>query len=389
MYRLVYLTYLVMVSSSGVTFVFLEDVESNYGIPAWGVGMISAITFVVGLFTAVVISPKGDQGSLLALGTAAFFMAIAGNATIGFATDLWAIVATRGLASAGAGIFAVAGRKALIGSTVEGSAQKLGVFVSAAVTGFIAGPALGAWLAEVGGIETPYILIAGLLAILAIPTIRWLASATIATSDVTSGSMLPLLRRAPIRAAVAGNAALFFNIGVFDSTVDEYLTDLGASNADVGLILMVVGAPLLILPSIAGRFVDRSERPAWVLVAALVVFVPILATISLWVSLAAFVVLGVVQTSMESFIFPSAARVAINETGASESALGQGLMEAIGHFAAAIAAFAGPVLYDLTDGPAGSFGTSATVAAVLAVFTARQVKQMHRTGPVAVALRPV
>ena len=259
------------------------------------------------------------------------------------------------------------------------------MFVSAAVTGFIAGPALGAWLAEVGGLEAPYLLIAILLIGLALPTIRFLAGATIATSVVTTGSMLPLLRRAPLRAAVAGNTVLFFNIGMFDSTVDEYLTDLGASNADIGLILIVIGAPLLVLPAIAGRFVDRTAQPGWVLVAALLVFVPVLATISLWAGLAAFVVLATVQTSMESFIFPSAARVAINETGAAASALGQGLMEAIGHFAAAISAFVGPMLYDLTDGPLASFGTSAVVALVLAVYTATQVSQIPRRAPLGVA----
>ena len=376
MHRLVYLTYMLMVASAGVTFVFLEDIETDYGLPAWGIGLISALGFGTAVFTSLLVSPLGDRGRLGALGGVGFAAAIVGNTWIGFATDIASISASRALAGVGAGVFSVVGRKALIGTTTEASGEKIGMFLSAAVAGFIAGPGIGAQLAEFGGIKTPYLTIAVTLSVIAVPTIRWLESVPIATSvSTTTRSMLPLLRRPGVRAAAATQVAVFFNIGVFDSIVDEYLTDLGASNARVGLVLLFVGAPLLIIPRLAGRVVDRSPRPARIMLLALTAFVPILFTLSVWVGIGVFLAFGMVQTTMESIMFPSAARVVINETGAEKSAVGQGLLDAVGQSAAVVSAFFAPILYDFTDGPLGPFLLSGSVALVLLVGSWRNIRE--------------
>lgn len=374
MYRVVYVSYLLMVASAGVTFVFLEDVETLYGLPSWGIGLIAALGFVTAVFASLFIAPLGDRGFLSALGATAFIMAIAGNLWIGFADELWSIATSRTLASMGAGVFSVVGRKALIGETTDSGAEKVGGFISAAVAGFIAGPGLGAQLSEFGGIETPYLLIAALLAVLMLPTLKWLRETPVAVSErIRTRDMLPLLGRPGVRAAVACHVAIFFNIGVFDSTVDEYLTDLGASNQQVALILLSVGAPLLFIPRLAGRFVDNAARPAMVMLIATLVFVPIISTLALWVGLAVFVVFATLQTVTESVIFPSATRVVLDETGAHRSALGTGLVDAMGSAAGTVSAFIAPVLYDATDGPLGPFGMSASMALLLAVVAWRNI----------------
>ena len=172
--------------------------------------------------------------------------------------------------------------------------------------------------------------------------------------------------------------AIFFNIGVFDSTVDEYLTDLGASNVQIGWILVLIGAPLIVLPTWAGRLVDRSHRPNFILFAATAAFVPIIFSMAIWAVLAVFIVLAFIETVTESFMFPAAARVVIDETGAGESAIGQGLLDSFGQLAGAIAAFTAPVLFDLADGPIGSFGMSTVVAAILVVFAFTQLRPSFR-----------
>ena len=362
MYRLVYLSYLCMVASAGVTFVFLEDVEQLYGIPSWGIGLISSLAFLTAVLSALLIAPLGDRGLLRALGIFAFAAAIAGNLWIGFATELWSLAASRGLGGLGVGVFAVVGRKALIGETTDGGAEKIGGFVSAAVAGFIGGPALGAWLGELGGIETPYLAISGALILLAVPTIKYLVSVPIAVSERTTvANMIPLFKSRKVRAATAGYVAVFFNIGVFDATVDEYLTGLGASNAQVGLILIIVGAPLLFIPRLAGRAVDTSSRTTQFLLIALAIFVPIVLTLGVWEGIAVFTVLAFLQTTTESVIFPAANRLVIDEAGAANSAVGTSMLDATGSLAGGISAFFAPILFDLTDGPLGSFGGSGLV----------------------------
>jgi len=367
-YRLVYVTYLFMVASAGVTFVFLEDVEELYGIPAWGIGLISSLAFFTAVVASLVIAPFGDRGHLRTLGIFAFVTAIVGNVWIGFADELWSLAVSRGLGGLGVGVFSVVGRKSLIGDTTEGSAEKIGGFISAAVAGFVGGPALGAWLSELGGIETPYLVISVVLVVLALPTMRYLTTVPVAVSEGTSvKAMLPLLRAPKVRAATAAYVAVFFNIGVFDATVDEYLTDLGASNQQVGLILLVVGAPLLFIPRLAGRIVDTSARTPQILLIAMAIFVPIVLTLGVWVGVAAFIVLATLQTTMESVMFPASTRLVIEEAGAEQSAVGTSLLDASGSFAGGFSALIAPVLFDATNGPLGSFGVSGLVCLALLI----------------------
>ena len=380
MQRLVYLTYLLMVSSAGVTFIFLEEYETDFGIPTWGIGLISSLSFATTVVAALAIAPFGDRGHIKALSIFALVTAIIGNLWIGFATELWSIAISRGLTGISAGLFSVVGRKALIGDSTEDSGEKIGGFISAAVAGFILGPAVGAQLSEWGGIETPYLVIAALLALIAIPTVRWLTSAPIATSsDATLSAMWPLLRSPGARAAVAAQMAMFFNLGVFDSTVDEYLTSLGVSNSGVGLLLLVVASPLLIMPRLTGRYVDSHHRPASVLLVAFALFVPIILALGLFAGVLAFTLLAFAQTVMESTVFPSATRVVVDETGAEHSAIGTSLLEAAGSSAGAISAFIAPLAFDAAGGPIGSFGMSSLVAAALLVYAWWNVRQRDLT----------
>ncbi len=380
MHRFGYIANGLFVASSGVTFVFLEDIEANFGVSALGIGAISAMSYLIALLVALFLSPLGDRGHVVPLAVTAFVVGIAGNIWFGQATTLPNLLIGRALTSLGIGLFAVAARKALIGDRVEGSGEKIGGFISSAVAGFLLGPALGAQLEQFGGMRTPYLVLSSGLLLCAGPSLQWLRNAPIATSPIDSRAMIPLLKRPLIRAAAAAQAAVFLNIGVFSSTVDELLTELGASSTQVALILGAIGSPLLVLPAIAGRVVDRQPRPERVLILALVCFIPIVVGLSVWVSIIGFLMLAFVQTGLESVIFPAAARVTVNETGAGESAIGQGLLESVGQLAATTAAFIAPTLYDLTDGPLGSFGMSAAMGTVLFLYAASQVRAHARSG---------
>ena len=376
MHRLIYFAYTIMIATAGVTFVFLEDLETEFGLPSWGVGLIASVGFLTAVISAVLISPLGDLGKLNELAFVSFVTSIVGNIAFAFADGLWLLVGGRALSGIGAGIFAVVARKALIGEATNDSGEKLGVLISAAVAGFIGGPAIGALLSEFGGLATPFLVLSVFLALIAIPTMQWIRSAPIAvTESIGFGATRSLIKKPGVRAALAAQIAVFFNIGVFDATVDEYLTDLGVSNVGVSVVIAIVGAPLLFIPKFAGRYVDRSARPADIMLIALLLFVPIVITLGLWTGVAVFVGLAVIQTCLESTMFPGAARVVVNETGAEQSATGTGLLDAGGNLAAAVSAFVGPIAYDLTNGPLGSFGMSGTFAALMLLLGWWSIRQ--------------
>ena len=193
MYRFAYLTYGLFVASAGVTFVFLEDIERNFGISALGIGAISAVSFVMALVAALGLSAIGDRGHVVELAVVAFGCAIAGNIWLGLASTFWEFFLARSLSSLGIGLFGIAARKALIGVSVDGSAEKLGGLISAAVAGFILGPSLGAWLGQYGGMLTPYLVLTGALLLCAGPSILWLRTAPIATSNSIASRSIPSL----------------------------------------------------------------------------------------------------------------------------------------------------------------------------------------------------
>ena len=379
MHRLVYLTYLIMVGSAGVTFVFLEDFEREFGLSSLGIGIIAALGFITAVISSIAISPLGDRGLLKELGIAGFVTTIAGNIMFALSSELWSLSLSRALTGIGVGLFSIAGRKALIGESTDGSGEKIGQFISAAVAGFILGPIFGSVLSEFGGIPTPFFALSAMLALIAHPTMSWLKTVPVAVSNTAdAGSMLSLLRLPGVRAAVATQLAIFFNIGVFDATVDEYLTDLGVSNAGVGLAIAIVGLPLVVIPRLAGRYVDNIPRPADLLLISLGLFVPIIITLGIWTGVVVFVSLAFLQTTLESVLFPTSARVVINESGADHSATGTGLLEASGSLAAAFSALVAPIAYDWTDGPLGSFGMSGAFAALMLVLAWVSIKQRDR-----------
>ena len=107
MYRFAYIAYGLFVASAGVTFVFLEDIESDFGISPLGIGAISAMSFLVALVVALGLSPLGDRGRVTELAVGAFVSAAIGNIWLGLASSFWEFFVARGLASLGIGLFAL------------------------------------------------------------------------------------------------------------------------------------------------------------------------------------------------------------------------------------------------------------------------------------------
>ncbi len=158
--------------------------------------------------------------------------------------------------------------------------------------------------------------------------------------------MVSLIERPAIQGAAISYGLLFGSVGLFDSVIDIYLEDLGASNTQISVILVVIGVPLLVVPGRAGGFIERGS-PRRILTLAMFVAVVSITGYGLIPSLYAFAVAGIVHSTVEGFAFPGAQIVAVNETGAAQGASGQALLEVAGSLTGAAAAMAGPTLYEL------------------------------------------
>ena len=373
-----------MVASAGVAFVFLSELEDDFGVPGWGIGVVVAMGFLAPLVASLSLAPLADRGRTGLLAGLALGSTVLGNLVFGFGTTLWMFVLGRALVGIGIGLFLVVARKALIGTVTSGGGKKLGTYMSVVVAGFIMGPPLGAALGRFG-FKAPFVALAAVVALLAVPTLQWISQADIATSLARFSDMKPLLKRPGVQAAVASQLLIFGNIGVFDSVVDKYLTDLGADNDTVALALLALGLPLILLPSWAGSIADRG-RPGRILVLALFFSVPAIASFGIWGTIPAFVMAGVVQGCVEAFAFPASQVLVLKETGAAELAIGQALLDSVGGAAAAATAVFAPLVYS-EFGAGRLFGGYALIALGFAllvrsrVTAAREIKPMRIPAP--------
>ena len=371
MYRFAYITNFLLAATAGVVFVLLSDLQDTFGIPTWGLGVIAGTGFLGALIVQLLLAPLADRGATLTVGAIGLAAGVGGSFWFVVADTMIGFAASRALLGVGAGLFVVASRKAVIGLTAEGSGAKLGALLSSSVAGFIFGPLLGAFLVDFG-IDAPFIVLGVAIILVTPPTLWWLHQTPVATAVVPLSAMFALAKRPGIQASMIGQSVLFANVGVFDGTVDRYLTDLGAGNGLIALMLVGMGAPLVLLPSRTGALVDRrgGER---VLVVSLFLAVPALLIYGLATAIPFIMFAGVMQGVVESFAFPATQVLTVKETGAPEAAIGQALLDITGSSTAMVWATLGPALYG-TLGPGGLYAIAAANAAVLAVAVQRRLK---------------
>ncbi len=378
MHRLVYLSNFFLTTGAGVIFVILADLKEDFGLADAEIGAVAGVGFLAALLASVLLSPIADRGRVFEVATAGVVLGIAGNVLFGLADSFTVFALSRACIGVGLGLYLAAARKAIIGTNTDGSGQKLGILLSTNVAGFLVGPLLG-WLLADFRFGMPFFAVAALVTITAPPTLWWMRNVEVATQVVNLKDMGALLARPRIRGALLAQLFLYGNIGMFDSVADLYLTDLGADERTVALLIWAFGIPLIVLPGIAGGVIDRN-RPPIVLIIGVFCAVPAMASFGIFQSLLAFGIAAVIEGTIESFAFPAAQVVVVRESGAAEAAIGQSLLDVAGNLAAATAAFAGPILYG-SGGPLAVYGGIAVVGFVLSVGAATQLRQGPTRAP--------
>lgn len=362
--RLIYAVNFLMAASIGLVFVFLADLQDRYGLETWELGVVAAMGFLAALIAQLVLAPLADRGHIGSLAAVAVGCGVVGTLGFVFASTTWTLALTRGIVGIGLGLYGVAGRKAIIGTDTDGAGAKLGTLLSTGVAGFLVGPPIGAILGRIS-FEAPFWAIGAAIAVVGIPTIRVIAGTEVATAPVNYSDMRALMRRPRVQAAVLSQVALFGFIGVFDSTVDRYLTDLGATTDATAIALLVIGFPLLVLPTRAGSLAQRIGGNR-VLLPSFVAIVPAIVLFGFLSSVVMVAAAGVVETMGESFAFLAVEMILLEVTGAARAAVGHALLEAAGLLSATVTAAFGPYIYGI-GGSRWLFGGFAAISAVLMI----------------------
>lgn len=343
-----------------------------FGLADWQVGVIAGTGFGASFITQILLSPFADRGYVVPLAVVAIVAGIVGPIGFAFAGSTWVLAIGRGLTGVGLGLFSLLARKALIGLDADGGGAKLGILLSISVAGFIVGPLVGA-LFEPLGFEAPFVAVSIMLALVGVPATFAILGSDIALASVNYGDLLTLLARPKVQAAMLIQVIVFGFIGVFDATIDRFLTDLGASTSMVAVAIIFVGAPMLILPRIAGNLAE-SRGGASVMLPALLILIPAMLGYGIASGVVMAIAFGVLHGTGESFASVSSQVLVLEVTGAERAAVGSSLLDAAGLSTAAVAAFAAPLGYGAIGQQAflvtGTFGIVLGLGAAMRVRSA-------------------
>lgn len=366
-------------TSIGLVFVFLADVQDRYGLADWQIGFIASMGFLAALVTQLLLAPLLDRGYIGGLAWLAVIIGAIGTAGFAFVEPFWLLGVSRGMSGVGLGLFGVVARKALIGLDIAGGGAKVGAMLSTGVAGFLLGPGLGAALGAIS-FETPFVVVAVLIAIVGIPAARYASNAPIATARVDYSDVGLLLRKPRVQIAILAQLMVFGFIGIFDSIIDRYLTDLGASTTAIAIALFVTGAPLLIIPTKAGALAERVGG-ARVLFPALLLSLPCILLFGIVPGAVAFAAVGIFQGTAESFASMGGQVLVLEAAGAERAAIGSAILEVVGMGMAATTAVLAPIIY----GASGSrvlFGIYAGFALVMIVLAGFRIRSIPAGLPV-------
>lgn len=360
MARISYLTNYLLAASLGVGFVFLADVQDAYGLADWQLGVVVASGFISALVTQLLLAPFADRGRIVALVWTSVVAGVVGCVGFAFATSTITLLVSRGLVGVGLGLFSVTARKALIGLDTAGGGKKVGALLSTGVAGFISGPVFGLAFGEIA-FEAPFIVIGLALAVVGPIAARLIAKAPIAVSEVDYSDVGELLSKPRVQIAILVQFVVFGFIGIFDSTIDRYLTDLGASNTATTLVILAVGAPMLFLPIRMGDLADRVGGVR-VLVPGMVLMVLTISLFGFAPNPLALAFVGAFQGVAESSGSIGGQVLVLEASGAERVAIGSAILETVGLLTATVTSFVAPLVYG-ARGEVWLFGGYAAISA--------------------------
>ncbi|MBW3613063.1 MAG: MFS transporter [Chloroflexi bacterium] len=237
---------------------------------------LGATPFVLGLLTSAfaVTNGLGQLGvGVLSdrLGARRFIggglaLYAGGNALIATAASATWLLAWRTLSGFGGGALIVSQRIYLAEITApDRRAFANGILSAAASAGSVAGPAFGGFIAAVGGLRAPFVVVAvtsaiAFVASLALPHGR---PQSFTAESADAPAVEEPVDRGGVIALLFANLAMLAGYGAFITTYAPLATErLGWTTVDVGLTFSFFGAGSILLGPPIAHLADRTSRRA-------------------------------------------------------------------------------------------------------------------------------
>ena len=335
-------------------------------------------------------------------GTRSVFLAGLVPATIGYAGTFLAqefldLVAWRVLSGIGYGLIFIAAQ-AWVGEHTDARhrTQGMTVFVGAAFAAAICGPSIGGILSDRLGLETTFLISAGLAAISGALVYAMLGGTARRRSprriEFGGRELRALLSdgrlfAVTVFAAIPGKVIL---TGFLFYLVPMYLNALGYGQSVIGWMITLYGAATLACTSVAARFADRSGRHAAVVAAGCAVAgLGCLATLSDTAVGGGFsaVVIAILALGFGHALSLSSEIAIVQGIAARRGSLHQASMVGAYRLAERAGMVLGPIIAGALAAAYGYRGAIAGIGAIVLVCAALYAISMRLLGPAAGAQR--
>ena len=342
--------------ANSVIFSLLSDLQDKYHFSDAGLGLIAGSGFAVGLVGQLLLAPFADRGHAKLLLLCGLGMAVAGSVLFALSSSLAMLVLSRAVVGFSNSLFLPASRAMVISISDDDVGRRLGTISGVELAGFVTGPVIGGLLVGPFGLRVPF-LAAGSFALAGA---LMLAPRALPEPPIGERHRLAfdLLRLPRVRAGVLMSMALFLPVGFYDATLDRYLTDLGASNALIGMGFLAYGIPFALLATTGGRIADRrgALRVAFI---STVLVGPMTAIYGFMRIPELIVGLSAVEGLVQAIGVPAAQAVVAEGAPRGRAAAAQGLAGSGNLLIAAITAYSAGTLYKHV-GPAWMFSIAGT-----------------------------
>ena len=349
-----------MMSGASSIFTLVAQIQDEYGIPTYGLGLITGVYFLGSLIAQLGLSKYADRGFarvLLVVGMTSSVVSLLG---FGISSSLWQFVLFRFFGGVGEGCWLPGARAVIIKGRIEESGKLLGNLTAAQLGGITLGPLFGVLLFNAGSLRLPF-LVGGFACLAIIPFLLRIRLPKIEFNRQTDkvGSILVLLRRRSSLLALLFSIAVFLPVGIYDALWARFLEDIGASTFFVGVSFLLYGLPFVIFTTYGGALADRFGAVRLSLI-TIFLEVPIVALYGHMERPGILVVLSVIEGVVAAAAFPACQSAMARACKSYEQALGQGLAGGASFAIGGIMAVVAAPLYG-SIGPEWTFGIAALV----------------------------
>lgn len=359
-----------LAASNSVVFALMGNLQDTYGFSDAGLGFIAAAGFLASFVVQVTIAPIADRGYARHLLIAGTVLAIVGNAVFAAGSSLAVFILARAIAGSAAGCFLPPARALMASLDKENVSERLGALGGIELAGFVTGPVIGGLLVGPLGLRWPFVVfsVSAMVALIIVSTQQ---VPQLVRSESSQRLAFGLLRHRSVLVPTMFLISLALPVGLYDSLWDRFLTDLGASDALVGVSLAVYAVPFVLLSRFGGRFADRRGRITVAFTAVLFVG-PLTAGYGLFTSPWIPIMIGVVESCAQAGGAPAAQGLLARGAPPGRASAAQGVAGACNQLVAALVAIAAtwgygqvsaPVLFTIAGACVLALGTTARLLA--------------------------